>query len=300
MTFTPDPFDRLHDALVASASTLPEATRAEARPARRTWRVRILGPLAVAGLAIGGTALAATTPWNPQVGPKSPNGSDRATVSRSAVPPEQVAALGVLRRPQTDRDRSTPTEGLLRTLGVPGRGLRIPSIRLLRAHDGAATVLMSLARLGDRREPPVTRDALCVSETTSAAQRRAERRSVPDGAGRALPVPVALGGSTCGSYGDLLRGRLRTVTTGLVPDGVSRVRVRMTTGQTVTAAVRENFYALPIDVSAGGASPQSPAGRAAFRRFRTINGQRIDWLDANGRTLRKNDLARSLRGDRTN
>lgn len=296
MTPSTDPFDRLHDALVASASTLPETATGNRGPTRHRRRFRVLGPLAVAGLAIGGTALAATTPWNPQIGPDP---TDSPPVSHSAAPAEQIAALGVLRRPQTDRDRSTPTEDALRTLEAPGRGLRVDSIRLLRTHDGAATILMSLARLGDRRHPPVTRDALCVSETTSATQRDTARRQGQDHSNGLGPVPVALGGSSCGSYEDLLRGRLRTVTTGLVPDGVARVQVKLTTGRTVSARVRDNFYALPIDVSAGGASPRSPADRAALRRFRTINGQRIEWLNSGGDVVRKNDIARKLHRDRT-
>lgn len=258
------------------------------RPRRRL--PRRAGLLAIAGVLVAGSAVAATTPWNPEVGSKGGGPEGRRTLSRTHVPAAQVAALGVLRRGQTDRDRSTPTEDLLAALGSPGRGLRLGSVRLLRADDGSATVLTSVARLGDARYAPLIRDALCVSQTTGFTERERASRATVTSAGRKIPAPVPIGGSGCGSFEDLLRGRLRTVTTGLVPDGVARVEVKLTTGRVISAPVVDNYYVLPIDAS----NPGMP-GSAQERRFRSVNGRRIDWVAPDGEVVRKNDIARTLR-----
>lgn len=290
MTSTPDPFDRLHDQLVTSA-----AGATDRAPARRRRPSRRIALFATAAVLVGGTAVAATTPWNPQIGPDRGRSAGGASLSRTSVPAEQRAALGVFRREQTDRDRSTPTENALRDLGVEGRGARLSSIRLLRSHDGAATFLTSVKQLGNRRHPPATANAICLSETTTKTDREGAAKSTVDTAEGPIPAPVAIGGATCASFDDVLRGRMRTTTTGVVPDGVARVRVELTTGRVLDARVRDNFYALPLDVSNLGASPNSRAGRAAMRRFRSINGRRIDWLDSDGQVRRKNDIARDLR-----
>lgn len=163
--------------------------------------------------------------------PDAPCSSDTATssrgpsLSRSPVPAEQARAFAVLRRPPTDADRSPAVRSLLRRALISDsfRGVRLDSIRLLRRRPDGLTILVSIQRLG--RGPHATRDALCV---LSADPNR------------------SAGFTSCGSLGDVLRGRVRwsLPPAGLVPDGVKTARIRVAGAKTIDAPVRDNFYDL--------------------------------------------------------
>jgi hypothetical protein len=240
---------------------------AVARPRRRRPSRRVV-VLATAGVLATGTAVAATTPWEPELG----RPGDRPSRSATPVPADQIAVLGVLRRKQTDDDRSPATRQVLRKMfGSISVGVRTDSVRRLARGRGGAAVLVSVEQDGVRdADPghpmPVTSDALCLE------------RTIPTRRGTTV-------GEKCGSLDDLRSGHLRFPTAGLVPDGVASVRVRLRTGTVLTARVTNNYFALPIDIDADGRD--DPRQAAAMRRFHALAGRPIRWLDRDGRIVHK-------------
>src|SRR5262249_50822593 len=108
-----------------------------ARGARRPWwrSPRGIAWCAAGAVAAGGSALAASAGWHPILG-DSHRGHPRE--ARAPVPADQLAALAVLRRPQTDADRTRHVRFVLRLL-VAGEisGVHVDAIRLLRTRpDG--------------------------------------------------------------------------------------------------------------------------------------------------------------------
>ena len=179
---------------------------------------------------------AVTTPaptWTPVLGDEH---RGRPSISRSPVPPEQVAALGILGRPAGAADRSRKVEALLAKLSSSTvRGVRVDAIRRLDERDGHTTILLSAAliRMDPRDPDDDIRDRLCLFSGGA------------DGAGM-----------TCGSFNDAINGRMRWTLPprGLAPDGAVRVRVRVRGGRTVTVMPRNNYYD-----PAGQEKPAPPA-----------------------------------------
>lgn len=269
MTTAPDPFDHLHDALVASAHERPAPTAG--RRWRPTQRVAIL---ATVGLLVGGTAVAATVPWSPKLG--GDRRDDQVTRATQPLPQAQIDALGVLRRPQSAADRTPAVEQALRRVSHLGAGLHVDGIRKLRDHVDGTVLLIPLQRVGPKDAPAAARirDGLCIFRTNET---------------------LSFAGAGCGTVADLKRGRIRSITDGLVPDGVRRVRVTLTTGKVLTADVKDNYYELPYTfpesplpgthgVSFADAQATSRKQLAAMRR---INGRPIRWLDAHGDVVPK-------------
>ncbi|MCW2984215.1 MAG: hypothetical protein JWR63_1785, partial [Conexibacter sp.] len=206
------------------------------------------------GVALaGGTALAATTPWSPQVGD-----ADRGqpSVARPAsVPADQVASLGVLRRAQSDADRAPGVEALLKLLGKDNNdGVHLDGVRLLQKRADGITVLLPETRVDARR------DVLCLLYGLDGT----------DATG-----PSA--GQKCGTTADLRAGRIflgaqhagRLELNGLVPDGVTRVDVPLRDGKTISSDVADNAF--HIDAAAADGTYEDAAMR---------------WFGADGRRLR--------------
>lgn len=222
--------------------------------------------MAGAVVLAGGTALAATTPWSPTLGDPRIGHPAPAT---SPIPEDQLTALGVLRRPQTDRDRSETVRTTLRRLpALEDVGVRTDGVRLLREDSTGSAVLVLLERSGTAdadpgHETPTVPDAICIERTLASGG----------------------GGEKCGTVDDLYRGRLRTVGYGLVPDGVSTVQVTLKDGTVLDAPVADNYYALPIDLDHGRrGDPELPA---AIDRFRLLDGRHLRWLDDAGSEIAK-------------
>lgn len=251
---------------LADAIRRNAASRTRRLPSRRIATVTMLGVLAT------GTAVAATTPWSPDLG--GPN--DRPTVGTTSIPSDQLDALAVLRREQNDSDRSAPVQTALHQMSkLTHVGVHTDGVRLLASGPDGAAVLVPVEQSGTAdADPghvtPVTKDALCL------------KRTITD---NTAPTPHPSGGETCGTAEDLHAGRIRFVADGLVPDGVARVRVKLTTGAVLTADVTNNYYKFPIDLEASGGS--DPRYAAATQRFRTINGRPIEWLDQHGAPVPK-------------
>lgn len=233
------------------------------RRRRRGPGVRTLLVAAVAGLAVTSSALAATGVWRPWA---DEEGERRPTVTADAPPERQLDLLGVLRRDQTQADRSAAEEGVLRYLGKGVTGVRSDFIR--RLGPGGA-VLVPVA--GYNQQPPDLpqapdalkrmfapgRDGLCVFV------------GEPNGDG---------GGFECLSTAQVSTGYLPPSLGprmyGLVPDEVVRVNIRLEGGASVTAPVRDNFFSVSVS-----RNPADPAPVAAAPR-------ELRWLDPSGRVLR--------------
>lgn len=153
----------------------------QVRP-RRRW-LPVVGA-GVAVVAIGGVATAATGVWSPQVGDES---RGRPTVSASPVPKVQLDRLAVLRRSQTDADRSPEVRRVLRLVGRSYRGVRTGSMRLVGTADSGAPSRSTILIPAERAEG--IDDALCLYVTDR------------DGAG-----------ATCYSTRQILTGRFTSST----------------------------------------------------------------------------------------
>jgi hypothetical protein len=263
---TPTGFDHLERELRAGV-------RRHHSAATRPWRRPSV--LALAGaLVIAGTALAATTPWNPQVGDDH---RGRPRLSSTPVPADQLAVLAALRRPQTDTDRGLRVEAVLKL--VPGMlfsGVRLDSARLLLSWKGGAAMLLSVEHFGPTGSRAKTLphagmdDAICLlisSDYMTVGK---------NGTFKQVFMPSA--GGTCTSLGNLradglftgadITGRLQL--TGVVPDGVARVEVRLRHRRTVGAPVVNNAFRIEARV------PRSD-----------YLGPQLRWLDRTGRVIHK-------------
>jgi hypothetical protein len=251
-----DFLDRFGGQLLAAGQTLSET------PApRRARRIRVTrrggAILGIAAVVVAGSALAATQPWEPSLG--RPQLHDvPASVSASGVPSDQAALLGVLRRSQNATDRGPRTQQLLRHLGIEQTGVRTASIRAL----GSQAVLISVERAG----------------------------AVPGASGepgQSNPLCVLIdSGGFCGSAGSVRSGHFMVLSGdqayGLVPDGVSRVVFDYPGGQSRSADVQDNFFALsgaPVTTR-----PVPPLRRSAAP-LTIPQAPTVNWLDGDGRRV---------------
>lgn len=263
MTRTNDPFNELRFQLehAHAREALPAEEQRHRRPTRRWSRI---GLLVTSAALVTGTAVAATTPWSLDVG--GDHGAKAPTQANVDLPPAQTATLSVLRRQQSDQDRNPAVLRALRTVSSHlGAGLHIDGIRLLREHSQDSVVLLPLERVGPSEDPAhQINDGLCVY--TAYKVSTGGSSDAPTAGG--VPTPTAISGASCGSLQDLKRGRI----TGLVPDGVARVRVTLENGKVVTADVTDNYY--------------EPSG-ATNDRSTSANPEDTTWLDADGRVITK-------------
>lgn len=237
------------------------------RPARRTPRRTIGIAMTASALVIGGTALAATTPWSPTVG------DDRRghpTTATTDLPGDQLDALAVLRRPQDENDRTPNVQALLELLSADlTGGIRTDSIRVLATREDGTTALYTAERdgfPGVDRPQDVKRDVVCLLFGTHIQFVRGKRVRTPH--------PTA--GVDCGTTSDLRAGKLamgaqyagRLELNGLVPDGVSKVSLTLRTGQIIDAPVTNNTF--HIDRAAPDGSYEDAP---------------IRWLDDDGREV---------------
>ena len=208
-------------------------------------------------LAVGVPAATATVGgWNP-FDEASGNGRIPApSVSARPVDPALAATLGVLRRPQSASDRAAITSERLKGLsGDAFRGAQLDSIRLVDPRSGVVLVPFE--------EGPVPRDdrgrplpgfegfsnvACIVTRTTDGA-----------GAISCHTAEKVRSGLAVGSgSGDV---------SGLVPDGVARVRL-IRGDESAEAPVRNNF----------------------FRADGTAAPLFVEWLAADGSLVKRIDL----------
>jgi hypothetical protein len=226
----------------------------EAAERRRSRRSRWLGgrqrrglAVAIAALVVAVPATAATvTEWDPFDDPGRSERIGKPTRSQRPVDPALASQLGVLRRSQTPADRGAATSRRLRDAGERYRGAQLDGVRLLYSDREAILVPFE--------EPPVPVSSggdpvVCVFEANA------------DGFGSAgchdaqkIERGLAIGSGS----GEV---------SGLVPDGVARVRL-IRGDETAEAAVKNNYF------HAEGASSPSV----------------VEWLADDGSLVKRIDL----------
>ena len=214
------------------------------RRRRVPWLTR---PVAV-GLAVtafAGTAFAAVAIWTPLLG--NPQYGYNPGAASSPPPADQLAALAVLRRPQSAADRGALSAAALTYINDYTKGVRTAYVRLLATVGTEAFVLVPVE---ERRATSATggvatpssalKDALCVyvSDASPAAE-FVECWSLAQ-------VEAADAAAT-------FNGQLF----GLAPDGVSSVRVDSQGSPSLSSPANGNFFSIAL-----GAGVPPPVGSA--------------------------------------
>lgn len=239
----PEVQNSLLTAVRARQAAAPTSVRRRGRFSRRTS----VSIFATVGVLLGGTALAATTPWSPTLGDERRGHPSTAT---SPIPADQTAALGALRRPQNDEDRGPRVQAMLRILPAEDTaGVHLDSVRLLTSAPQGATFLFAAERTGTAQPgypSDVQHDVLCF--VSSEEHHRVNGTSVgPDYGTHCGPASEIAAGRMI--RGALWAGKLGVA--GLVPDGVTRVEVPLTGGPTITAKVVNNAFLIDTDAPRG-------------------------------------------------
>jgi hypothetical protein len=252
-------FIEQYEGQLVDAARRQRDARLRNRFGRRLRVPRGRGPaIALAALLVGvPTAVATVGGWNPFDDPGANRHFPAPSTSQRPLDPELVATLGVLRRPQTDADRSPQASRGASTFRLPGyKGVRLDGIRLVDAQRGIVLVPFeripvptdSQGRPLPGFDPATYSNAACLFERTS------------DG----------YGGIGCHTAGKIRAGRAISSgsgsVSGLVPDGVARVRL-IHGSDTTEAPVENNFFAAD--------APQPTA---------------VEWLGPDGALVKRIDL----------
>jgi hypothetical protein len=248
-----DFLDRLGAELIAAEHRLVAETAGVPMPAPqplrrpRRLRGRRRGTLfAFAALLISGGALA-SRPWQPLLGDPSRDNTPNGT-SITRPPAAQLRELGVLHRPQSPADQAAARD-LLAMVGGEFKGVRVNSIRLLRAPNGHVALLVPTEAHGVRHGGGYeTHNRLCLI--------------TPAGYSCSGAKEIAMQGMVDSSYS--IRYPEPNIH-GLVPDGVATVQV-MIGDKVRTAPVHDNFWWI-AGMSLGLPNPT------------------ITWFDAHGRRV---------------
>jgi hypothetical protein len=234
---------------------------------RGRWRPRTRGGLlALAAVLATGTAVAATQPWSPLIGD---NTRGHPTITSQPPPPKQLAQLAVLRRPQTDLDRSAGVRTDLRLIGSQAHGVRTAYIRYLAlGPDGAPIILVPARRFGDDAAGPpyynVT-DSLCVLFPFTGGPRGPRGADFPCWTVEEVRAGTAFG---------MVQSSSRRYVFGVILDGVASVAVHLSDGTVLRTRVRNNFFEVAVPKPRAGGPALAPA---AWRFPR-----RVQWFAADG------------------
>lgn len=253
----------LHEALRGAAQR-------RARPLRRRRVPRRAGLCALLAVLAGGSALAATE-WRPQLGDDH---RGHPTVAVAGVPAGQVAALGILRRAQTDADRGPRVAAMLKLLvRHEAGGIHLDGVRLLAELPHGALMLIPMQRMGSH-DPgyasSIRRDVLCVMDYTDRFGAGAVCGDTADlFAGRIAGAAGDVGVATSLNTADLLAGGRTMRFYQLVPDGVDRVDATLRDGSVHHLRVRDNA----VDLQSSGLGG--------------VGDIRTRWLDAGGAEVPK-------------
>jgi hypothetical protein len=230
---------RRHGALAG----VPLLRRRRGIGVRGRWLARPVA-IALALVAFAGTALAAVAIWTPLLGTSQYGYNPGAATS--SPPAAQLAALAVLRRPQTDADRGALSQEALTYINDYTKGVRTAWVRLLATVDGEAFVLVPVEErdaTASTGGAPVTSqplaDALCVYAIETVG------------------VFEINGG--CWSLGDVSAGRasqaFETQFFGLAPDGAASATLSSPGAAPLSAPVRDNFFDISLPQTAGPPPP---------------------------------------------
>jgi hypothetical protein len=217
----------------------------------------MLASLAV--LVAAAPAAAIVHPWSPLLGRPSIDGPVRA--STAPVIDAAREHLGVLRREQTDTDR-TQASSLLATLGRQTQGVQTDGIRSLA--PGWALIPVQSLQIGTETKT----NQICLSHHDGLACGAADKIA-SDGLSLASASPSG------------------TTIAGVVPDSVARVRFIPTDGKPTEVDVQSNFYKLTTPDLAPSPPVNAPPGYPT----KTVPGPplpvqgEVTWLDASGSTV---------------
>jgi hypothetical protein len=240
----PDFRDRFGLALTAAAAQLageraPAARRRRRIPSmpRLVGPARLHRPLAVAlGLTVFAGAATASSLWLVQVG--NPQYGYSPGLSATPPPAVELAALAVLRRPQSAADRGPGVQAALEDVNNFTTGVRTDYVRVLETTANGPVVLVPVVSRDAAPGRPAIADALCVY--------------YPQGTSAEAITPA------CWSLAQVEAGQATATVNnqvyGLAPDGMSTIDVPAPGGGTLSAPVSGNFF----DVTAA-AQPGSPA-----------------------------------------
>jgi hypothetical protein len=261
----PGPFEtRLLDELIAFSATMrpSDPPRGTVAADRRRRRLRVLAPC-LAVFLVTGTALATVGPWHPSLG------NDRGghpTTSATRLPTAATSTLAILRRQQSAADRGRDVTATLRIVGPQFHGVNVDDVRRLAPGDPArgnlAAILVTAQRLADDEDagPHAAQagELICMLYPTSQHL----------GANiTCTPAHEIATGKASGNTGI---GGPDPRVYGLVPDGVTSVRLQIEGGFTTTVPVHDNFYVAHAD-----GAHQPLAGRTT-----------ATWLDSAGNIVR--------------
>jgi len=259
MTF----IDSYEDQLVQAAQR-----RRDARLRHRLRRLRPSIPrrrgpaVALAALLIGvpaATATVAVTGWNPFDDAERSARLPAPATSQRAVDPELAATLGVLRREQSGADRGVATRTAARAFSSTGgfRGAQLEGIRLLDADRGIVLIPF------ERGPVPLDPQGRPVPGFDPASYTNVACLFELSGDGFA--------GIGCHNADKIRSGRAISsgsgAVTGLVPDGIARVRL-VRGAQSSEADVHDNLFV----------AEDADAPRA------------IEWLASDGSLVERFDL----------
>lgn len=260
-----DFFNRYGDQLRASqrdAATLaPAKVRAGLLRLRGLKRRHHVSLGVVAALAVAGPAAAIVAPWEPSLHRSGLD--DPVPTSNAPVSTDASSWLGVLRRPQTEQDR-TASAPALQVVGAGdlADGVQTADIRTL--GSGWALVPATSVQAGsDNRKP-----GLCLANANQLAcgQNDVIKRT-------------GMGGASASST--------ETQFFGLVPDGVAKVRFMPSTGDAVSVDVSSNFYVLSVAGSSSSGPVTPPPGYSGPKIApppMPLGGQ-MEWLDDAGNVV---------------
>jgi hypothetical protein len=221
--------------LAGAAAELAARGRPRRHRARRVGRWPWLTRPVAVGLimaAFAATAFAAVAIWTPLLG--NPQYGYNPGAAASAPPADQLAALAVLRRPQTDADRGALSAAALTYINDYTKGVRTAYVRLLATVGSEAFVLV----------PVEERDATAPSGTAPTA-------SPP--LANALCVYASDAGTAheavaCWSLTQVLTGRAAGLFDGqffgLAPDGAGTATVTSVGEPSLSTPVANNFFVL--------------------------------------------------------
>lgn len=287
----------LEPALPELERRLTTAAAARVKASKRGLRDRIVASsglrIAAAGLAclaFGGTAMAATGVWNPEIGASAPYGPP-PEIATTPVPAAMAEALGVFRREPTAQDHAPAVEATLSDLGSQfANGVRPGSVRFLEGDpSGKATLLLSAERsdvTSNSAEFFGSGEPACVVRPDSS----------PDPS-EAIPLCFGLDKILAGEA-DMEVERIDAKTNnawglawGLVPDGVATVTFRDGEGERQELPVRDNYFHYSWgDPPVNPDLPVNPVERelTVFKSSLEANLNRLKdlvWHDADGNVV---------------
>ena len=263
---------------IAAAAEVEEASASDGRRIAG-WRASRVVAIGLTCLAFGGTAMAATGVWDPQIGTDAYSGP--TSTSDTPVSKELTDVLGVLRRPPTVEDRSAAVEATLRRVSSPTDGVRPESVRYLGPGvEGEAAVLYSAEKgraLSAPHEGPYEYappgEPLCVARPFKRKDFGAGQ--IPKAEALLTePVPICFGlsqllaGDAFAMIGDPRKEAMLAV--GMAPDGVATVTVELGGASGPTIPVVDNYFESLIN------SSEIPSDA---RSIRTV------WRDAEGNVV---------------